>query len=96
MILIGYDGSRDAREAIDRAGELFHGDPATILTVWVPFIELMARTGSGLAFSAGMVNIDEIDVAAEANARDRANEGVEHAKTAGLNAEPRTRLRARR
>lgn len=91
MILIAYDGSADAHAAIDRAAALFPGEPATVVTVWVPFIELLARTGSGLAFSPGMVDIDELDAATEANARNLAQEGVERAKDAGLNAQPRTR-----
>ncbi|MGZ4325074.1 MAG: universal stress protein, partial [Solirubrobacteraceae bacterium] len=48
MILIAYDGSPDARSAIDHAGELFSGEPATVLTVWEPFIDVMTRTGAGL------------------------------------------------
>jgi hypothetical protein len=38
VILICYDGSPDAQAAIARAGELFHGQAATVLTVWVAFI----------------------------------------------------------
>lgn len=34
VILICYDGSADAQCAIERAGELLGGQPATILTVW--------------------------------------------------------------
>jgi hypothetical protein len=34
MILLCYDGSSDAQCAIDRAGELLRGQPATILTLW--------------------------------------------------------------
>ena len=51
MILIAYDGSSDARSAIDRAGELLSGEPATVLTVWEPFIDVMARTGAGLGLA---------------------------------------------
>lgn len=91
MILICYDGSPDAQAAIARAGDLFHGEAATVLTVWVPFIEVMARTGSGLALSPGIVDIEEIDAAAEVNARTRAEEGVERARRAGLDSQPRTR-----
>jgi len=43
MIVIGYDGSPDAQAAIDHAGELFGGEPARVLTVWEPFIELIAK-----------------------------------------------------
>jgi hypothetical protein len=33
MILICYDGSDDAKMAIQRGGQLFHGQKATVLTV---------------------------------------------------------------
>ena len=49
MILIAYDGSADAQAAIDRAGELMKGEPATVLTVWERLIDVVARTGSGMA-----------------------------------------------
>lgn len=52
MILLCYDGSSDARSAIDRAGELLSRQPATVLTVWEPFIDVMARTGTGLGMGA--------------------------------------------
>lgn len=89
MILICYDGSSDAQAAIDRAGELLSGQSATVLTVWEPFIELMARSGASLA----MPPFDSVDVdaATEQAARERADEGVERARSAGLNAQPRTR-----
>lgn len=91
MILIAYDGSPDAKAAIERAGELFTGQPATVLTVWEPFVDMMARTGSGLSVSPGIVDFGEIDKVHERDARARADEGVELADDAGLNAQPRTR-----
>src|ERR1700759_635378 len=36
MIIIGYDGSPDARAGIKQAGMLMSGDPALVLTVWGP------------------------------------------------------------
>jgi hypothetical protein len=53
VILIAYDGSPDAGSAIERAGELLSGEPATVLTVWEPFIDVMARTGAGLGLARG-------------------------------------------
>jgi nucleotide-binding universal stress UspA family protein len=91
MILICYDGSQDAQAAIERAGSLFKGEPATVLTVWVPFIEVMAHNASGLAFSPGMVDIGEIDAANQRNAHARAEEGAERARGVGLNPQPRIR-----
>ncbi len=93
MILLCYDGSPDAQAAIDRAGELLSGQAATVLTVWEPFIDVMARTGLGFGLGNPAVNVEEIDAASEQAARERAEEGAERARHAGLNAEPRTRAR---
>jgi len=93
LILIAYDGSPDAQAAIDRAGRLLAGEPATVLTVWEPFLDVMARTGAGLGLAPGAVDFEEIDRTYERSARERAAEGVEHATRAGLNAQPRTRTR---
>jgi nucleotide-binding universal stress UspA family protein len=89
LILLCYDGSSDARAAIDRAGDLLSGQPATVLTVWEPFIDLMVRSGASLGLPP--LNAAEIDAATEQAARERAEEGVECARSAGLNAQPRTR-----
>ncbi len=93
MILICYDGSPDAKSAIEHAGELLGGQSATVLTVWEPFVEVMARSGAGLGFGGAMVDTDEIDAASERAAHERADEGVERARRAGLNPQPRTAAR---
>ena len=93
MILLCYDGSPDSRSAVDRAGELMPGEPATVLTVWEPFIEVITRTGAGMAYWPDGAELDQIDSAAEQSARARADEGVEHARRAGLNPWAHTRAR---
>lgn len=93
MILIAYDGSADSQAAIDRAGEFFAGQPAVVLTVWEPFVEMMARTGAGMWAGLDGVDIEEIDAANEASARARAEEGAERAIRAGLSARPSTKPR---
>ena len=89
MILLCYDGSPDAQAAIDEAARLLPSERATVLTVWERFVDVMARTGAGLAWGTATVHPDEIDVEAEKSARVRAEEGVERAARAGLDAEPR-------
>ena len=91
MILIAYDGSVDSQAAIDRAGELFTGQPATVVTVWEEFIDVIARTGGG----APMVDVDydKLDRSSEDEARRRAEEGSERAKRAGLEPQARTTVR---
>lgn len=92
MILICYDGSPDSQAAIAQAGELLHGQSATVLTVWEPFIDVMCRVGGGMAYWDG-VDLAEIDTESERTARARAEEGVELARAASLQAEGRTRAR---
>jgi nucleotide-binding universal stress UspA family protein len=87
MILIAYDGSVDAKEAIQRAGELMRGRPATILTVWEQFEDLVTRTGAGMAI--GTVDPRELDRSYEVQARQRAEEGAGLARDAGLKAQAR-------
>ena len=85
MILLCYDGSSDAQSAIDHAGELLSGQPATVLTIWEPFVAAMTRT---------TLSFEEIDAASEQAAHERAQEGVERATRAGMNP-PQPRIRVR-
>jgi len=93
MIVIGYDGSPDAQAAIDHAGELFGGESARVLTVWEPFLELLARSGGGVWTSLEGVDIEAIDAASATAAETRAEEGAERAMRAGLTAQPCARPR---
>lgn len=89
MILICYDGSDDARTAIEHGGQLLHGQKATVLTVWRPFRSVAAGTPGGF----GMVvipNVEEIDRGSADAARERAQEGADLARAAGFDAEPST------
>ena len=90
MILICFDGSDDSRSAIQHAAELLDGQPATVLTIWEPFIEVLTRTSFGIVPMAPDLNTDEIDAATRQQAADLAEEGAELARQAGLDAEPRT------
>lgn len=90
MILICYDGSPDSQSAIEHAGELLGGQPATVLTVWEPLIELLTRSSYGFGAAPGIVNVEEIDAANRQSAEARAQEGAERAGKAGLTAQPRT------
>ena len=93
MILICYDGSDDAKAAIDEAGTLLGGQPATVLTVWQPFAELLAETPLGFGIGPGALNIEEADDASRAAAEHLAAEGAELARQAGFNARPRESTR---
>ena len=57
MILICYDGSTDAKEAIVRGATLLRGQRATVLTVWSPF------DTAALGLSGGVEDMQESDEA---------------------------------
>jgi nucleotide-binding universal stress UspA family protein len=88
MILICYDGSPDAKSAIEQGGVLLKGESAAVLSVWQPFVQLLERTYLGF----GMIDInpEDIDTPARKSAEDRAAEGAELARAAGFDAQPRT------
>jgi nucleotide-binding universal stress UspA family protein len=91
VILVPYDGSRDAQSTIDLAGDLMSGEPTTVLSVWEPFVAVMVRAGLGVG--PGVIDFEALDKAYEESARERAAEGAQRAARAGLYAQPRTRVR---
>jgi nucleotide-binding universal stress UspA family protein len=85
-VILCYDGSNDARNAIRRAGSLFAGRRALVVTVWHP----TAVPGS-LGFAgetARMYDLVELNRAAADHGGRLAHEGVRIAQQAGLLAEP--------
>jgi nucleotide-binding universal stress UspA family protein len=85
-VLLCYDGSADARHAIQRAGALFRGKRALVVTVWQP-----TAVPSGLGFggeTAGGVDFVERDRATADDGGRVAEEGARIAQQAGLVAEP--------
>jgi nucleotide-binding universal stress UspA family protein len=91
MILVCYDGSADARAAIDRAALLMPGQEATVLLVWETMLETMTRHGS-LGMGFGMIgpytDEQDADAATEKAALATAGEGAQRATDAGLVAQP--------
>jgi nucleotide-binding universal stress UspA family protein len=83
-ILIAYDGSPDAKAAVAMAGRLFDGSTAVVLTVWEGFTVVVARAGVA---AASTFDFEQTDAEDEQQARDRAAEGVGHARAEGLQAE---------
>ncbi len=89
MILICYDGSPDARTALEHAAGLFSAHVATVLTVWEPIEEVLVR--QPLPYSGGAaVDIEDIDEASRHEADGVAAEGAMHARTLGMTAHPRS------
>jgi nucleotide-binding universal stress UspA family protein len=85
MILICYDGSDDAKAATERAGLLFKGQPATVLTIWDPFSEVIARTPAA-AGAIGVTDFERIDDESRESAQATADQGAEQARSVGLDA----------
>lgn len=90
-LLLCYDGSEDAKHAIESAGSLLVRRHALVVTVWQPIAGLGSAGLGGVGWSGGTastVNFVELDrVAAEEGGR-VADEGVRIAQEAGLEAEP--------
>jgi nucleotide-binding universal stress UspA family protein len=93
MILISYDGSEDAKAAIDRAASLTPGREATVLTVWERLADVLARTGASFAGGGAISDAEEVDRESEEAAKQTAEEGAERASAAGLKARATTRPR---
>jgi nucleotide-binding universal stress UspA family protein len=90
MLLIAYDGSPDAKAAIQHAGKLMAGTAVTVLTIWEPFTKLLARTPETLRALARVDDADAIDRESSDAAEELAKEGVELAREAGLDPTPLT------
>jgi nucleotide-binding universal stress UspA family protein len=81
-ILIAYDGSEYAKEAIKQAGEqLRDGRHAIVLTVWQPY------SAMGFVGAPAVVPV-ELEQNVDREARRVAEEGVHLARRAGFDAEP--------
>ena len=84
MILICYDGSTDAKEAIARGARILRGQRATVLTIWSPF------DMAALGLSGGVEDMQDSDEAGRLHAEHQAEAGARLAIELGFDAEPRT------
>jgi len=91
VILLCYDGSEDARAAADPAAKLFAQAPVTVLTVWERYVDLLTYVGFAAYTPPG--DVEQIDAAAEEQARGTAQEGAERLRHAGIAVESRTEAR---
>lgn len=88
LLLICYDGSEDAKDAIRSAGRLLGKRHALVLTVWEPTVD-----PGGVAWlgeSTTVVNFAELDRAVAEHGERVADEGVRLATQEGLDAVPIT------
>ena len=86
LLLLCYDGSADAKYAIERAPSLLVGRQALVVTVWQPGVGPDSVTWTGV--TAGSFNYVEVDRAAAEDGARVAHQGVRIAQEAGLEAEP--------
>jgi len=85
-LLLCYDGSDAAARAVERAGALFPGRYALVVTVWKPTVNVSTIGRLGARDSMG--TFVEDDRAAAVRAGRVADEGARLACEVGLNAEP--------
>jgi nucleotide-binding universal stress UspA family protein len=85
-LLVCYDGSDDANDAIETAATLFPGRRALVVSIW----QRLAAVDSiaWAAEPAGMINFAEVDRVASAHGSRLAEQGARIAHEAGLEAEP--------
>jgi nucleotide-binding universal stress UspA family protein len=84
MILICYDGSPDAKEAIAHGARMLRGQRATVLAIWSPF------DMAALGLSGGVEDMQDSDEAGRLHAEHQAEAGARLAIESGFDAEPLT------
>jgi nucleotide-binding universal stress UspA family protein len=88
-ILIAYDGSPAARDALARAAALFPGRRAVVATVWEAGLAALAPDPGRLGGPTVPVDLQataEVDAIMRRRAAGLAEEGAERARAAGLDA----------
>lgn len=86
MILVCFDGSTDSRAAVEHAAHLFGDAPVMVLTVWKPFVGLIARTALGFGPVPSGADPVGIDEASREAANEIALEGAALATRLGMSA----------
>jgi len=87
-LLVAYDGSDNAKHAIAVAGRLLAAHPALVVSVWESVWALAYRHPMPGDFRITQEVVEEMDEGAREAAEQAAAEGVELARSAGLEAEP--------
>jgi nucleotide-binding universal stress UspA family protein len=82
-VLIAFDGSEGARQAIAEAARLFAGRPAVVVSVWQ---DLRAMPSFAWAAPAALTGLDDMLEVAREGAQRLADEGAALAREAGFEA----------
>ena len=89
-VLIAYDGSGPAQDAVAQAGRLFPDGRALVVTAWTSLASASGAARAALPDDIIRLAVKRLDAAAEADASRTAQDGVDLARSAGLNASPLT------
>lgn len=91
LMLIAYDGSDNAKRAVDYAGRFLSANSAVLVTAWEPMVRQAARM-SGLSgvMQPEWVPDDDVEDIAYTDAKVTLAEGVALAEAAGLTVEGRS------
>jgi nucleotide-binding universal stress UspA family protein len=94
-IVVGFDGSPDAEQALRAAADLLAPRPALIVVVWKSGLgfELVALPAAGIGLPPGPIDVRtalEVDRSLMEGAQQVAQHGAELARSVGLDAEPLT------
>jgi nucleotide-binding universal stress UspA family protein len=85
-VVIAYDGSAHAREAVSATGSILSGARALVVTVWKPILEAIVAVSLGPA--PVISDPGDLDERQRRAAEDLARDGVRRAEKAGLDAQP--------
>lgn len=90
VMLIAYDGSDNARRAVEYAGRFLQAERAIVVTAWEPMVRQAARM-SGLSgvMAPEWLPDDQVEDIAMLDAKSTNSDGLELAKRVGINADGR-------
>ena len=90
-VLIGYDGSPSAADAILQAASLLGARPAVVVSVWSPApVQTVGYGATGDFATAAPAYFSDVDSTLETQAREMAERGARIAREAGFEAEARS------
>ena len=88
-VLIAYDGSAHARAAVDHAAGLLRPRAAVVVCVWTPIEAVASAAVIALPAKVALAGAHALDAASREEAERLAREGMEIARSGGLDAEAR-------
>jgi len=87
-LLLCYDGSEPSKHALTAVSSLFTPRPSLVLSVWQALESLPSFGWMGAGAGMANLNVVEIDQVARSRTEELAEQGVQVARAAGLDATP--------